>query len=38
VLLLFYAIPRLTTEKMDAAREEGIAAKAAAVPQAAVVE
>ncbi len=29
VLLLFYAIPRLTTEKMDAARDEGVAAKAA---------
>ena len=29
VLLLFYAIPRLTTETMDAARDEGVAAKAA---------
>ncbi len=29
-LLLFYAIPRLTTEKMDAARAEGIAARSPA--------
>ena len=29
VLLMFYAVPRLTTAKLDAARAEGIAARAA---------
>lgn len=31
VLLLFYALPRLTTERMDAARAEGVARRKAAV-------